>query len=316
MTHATTSTTVVQAISMPLVRREAPLTETSLTLIIMKFGAIFVKHGTEKDILSRDLREAGKIVVQYAVKNLHKPFDEFLKGAIERIELVSRVLCNGRSRFVDPWLVEGVATWEKAVLDIHIQDSERFSEDLISAVPHNFAKEVLDWLNRLPIEINDPLILLQGLEPNHDKKLPQDVRDYQRFLLARELLEKTRQNQKDLDHIEMLEKLKSALEKVVPAQIDEIKKNCEREEQTQKEQAKRVDEKVSKLESQQKETFNMYQQSSTEAQNIIDDVNSKLAQARAEMSRQQAEIAGLWNQLISCSNRINDLEGSSSCTIQ
>lgn len=313
---STNSTTLtVQTPPVHVVLRRTPLTQDSLSHIIISFGAIFTRHGTEKDILSKQLRESGKEVIVYAMKNLGKPFDEFLQGAIEKIEIVSRILFNGRTRFVDPWLVEGAATWEKSVLDTYLEDEARFSNERINAVPHGFAKEVLAWLDALPIEIRDPIILLQASESSN-VALPQAVRDYQRYQVAKQLLERTKQNQLDVEHIQMLEKIKAALEQEVSTRIDSIKENCRREEQCQQEHHKHVNEKVSNLEAQQQETLKIYKQNTKELQALIDDVSGKLDQARAHMDRQQSEIANLWNQLVSCSNRINDLEDRSSCVIQ
>src|SRR5687768_10065169 len=104
------SITVVQSASPQLV--QTPFS------ILTRFGAILIKYGAEKDSLSKNLMSAGHAFMVYALKNRGKPIKEYLQGTLEKIAEIQKVLKNpyGPSTFKNPWLIEGVITWDKSTL--------------------------------------------------------------------------------------------------------------------------------------------------------------------------------------------------------
>ena len=115
------------------------------------------------DPLSKDLLDAGEAFITFFATNYRKsaeePGDDFLKAYIEKIEKIGKVLLNpyGSGMLHDPWIIQNALTLDKSNVDEYIQYALEFNEDNLSfnkeniqAVPHLFAKEVIDWLNNLP----------------------------------------------------------------------------------------------------------------------------------------------------------------------
>src|SRR5690242_16892788 len=93
--------------------RESPKQTVLSTLL--KLGAILVKHGNKKDLLSINLMVAGHTFMAYVVANIRRPVNELLKGGIEKIEMIKSMLKNpyGIHMFQNPWLVENAVTLEE-----------------------------------------------------------------------------------------------------------------------------------------------------------------------------------------------------------
>ena len=312
---------VVQLQPLHLVLRERQLTIEAAQAIILELGAILVRYGANNDLLSQKLMVAGHTFMLYAASNLGiMPPNEVLRGGIEKIIEIKTILKNpfAPSIFREPWLVDGVVTWEKATLDAHQASGRRFGGQDVEAVPHNFAQEVLNWIGQLPVEIPEPVLLLQGAEQRvvQHVALSPEVRDYQDYMQCMHIIERTKELQGSLVIIRQLEEAKLILEQANEEGFRRFEADLARMEQNQRQQNAELGRGLVAIQTQQQETVALYQEANDVANATLIKVKVELDAAHIELNRQQHQIYSLCAQLNSQQQQLNNMDRGGFCTIQ
>jgi hypothetical protein len=151
--------------------------------IFKLFESILNRYCSEKDPLSKNLRLAGRSFMAYAAekatylrsicrttndeKEQKLKISEVVKETIVKIEELKMVLKNpfGTSTLIEPWLVEDTVTWDKTTLEDYQKLVAFFPRKMVSAAPHQFAQEVLDWINQWPHQIRNLALLPLEVTP-------------------------------------------------------------------------------------------------------------------------------------------------------
>lgn len=305
-------TLVVQESPVQLVLRASPQPARTPLSILTRFGAILIKYGAEKDILSQNLMVTGHTFMVYAVQNHGKPFNELLQGAIEKIAEIQKVLKNpfGTSTFKEPWLIDGVVTWDKSTLDEYQEYVGRFSDKVIEATPHRFAQEVLEWIAQFPIQTRAPALLEQGTGQvaRQQLALPKEVLDYQRYMQYEHLINQSKKLQQSLGLIKQLEEMNLALEEANIEGFRRFEQTLARQEESQLQQTAELQRGIGALQTQQQATVALYKEANDEAQATLRKVKAALDEAHVQMNRQQAQISSLCSQLNSCYAQLGHLQ--------
>ncbi len=339
ITFTTTSTNVETFSAQPdnIVQvASSPKAPTGPLAIIMEFGALLIKHGANQDPVSQNLVAAGKTFLVYALQNHAKPFDAILRGGVEKIEEIKKILINPltKSTFKNPWLVESIVTWDEATLTEHQGYARRFSNNGIDAVPHTFIREAINWIDRLPKHARGQLLLGQDSVRETNQSLmistvPKEVRDYQRYLLYEHIIAQSKEKQQGLMVLKEFKEMNTILEKENVEGFKRLEQIVERRQQSNLEETDELKRNLNALAIQQEKTRALLKKENglqkkdlDEAMTILKKVQTELNEAHIQMNRQQAQINDLCNQLhSSCSqvnylrNELNNADSDSGCSI-
>ncbi len=297
--------------------RQTPLT------IMTEFGEILIKYGDEQDDLSRSLMDAGHTFMVYVYENRDQSFEVLLRGAIERIEGIKKVLKNpfGPSLFKEPMLVEGIVVWDRSSVDEYNAYAHQFSGRAVEAVPHRLGREVLEWIGRLPIEANEPEVLAQGViqAAGQPLVLPQAVVDYQRYLQYGHLIDQSKRLKESQALIRRLESVSRALEEANVLGFQRFEQDLARQEESQLQQTAELQRGLRDLQTQYRGTVAMEREARNEAQATTGKLQAHLEAAYKQMASQREQIGNLCAQLQGCQAQLghlqNELNNKDDCSV-
>ncbi len=314
-------------------------------VIFTQFGSILLKYGAERDLLSQELLTSGRKLMAFAVQTAsglklnellkitdgkdqpdpileekkNKLFINLIKETIDKVEDLRKILQNpyGASTLKEPWLVEGIVTWDKFTYDEYVLLSKQFDMPFCNAKPHVFAYEVLEWLKLWPRQAkNDSSLLPQPL--NLSSTLPQAVLDYQHLTMYQDLIVKAKKLQQICVVNAELEKMVIYLEEFNASEFEKMKDLLAKQEKNGKIQFLELEGCLKNLREQQKKTDRLNRKANEENQKMISMLKSTVADMGNQINHLQAEIYYLSNQLMSCRQQLWDVEDKldSSCSIQ
>jgi hypothetical protein len=294
----------------------------ALPATILQLGDILIKHGLQEDLVSLNLMKSGHAFMAYVVENVNSAFEDLLREGIVKIQAIAAVLRNphGQGMLKDPWLVDNTATWEKSTVEEYGSHAARFEGKNIQVAPHAFAKEVIDWIQQLPVKIalRDVQADLVVAHPAESK----DLIEYKCYKAHEALLNRTQMDahnlieyERELERNYQLERFNQALKAKNRAIFHRFEQILVCQEESQLQQTAELQRGLVALQAQQQKTIDHFVQANEANQATLNKVKSHLDDAYIEMNRQQAQIYSLCSQLQSCQAQLNGMSKQGSCSI-
>jgi len=288
-----------------------------------KLGIILKKYEVEKDDLSQKILLEGRRLTIYVLENHTQPLETLLKEIIERVDSLKKILHNPfasspSSMLKDPWLINSVDVWDKANLD-ELLECQNFQPPYvrkkIDAVPHAFAKEIIDWIMHLPTERKGPPLSLDEAFVSQvavRALIPMEVA-WQKIERCHEYEQRLTQKEQNLHLAKVNKELEAMivfLDKVNQEGYEQFEQDLARQEQSHMEQTAQLSQSLHTLEKDREKTKELYQKSSVETREVLKktqdtvkdlaakahDLQSRLDSAYAQLNNAHAQIADLANQ--------------------
>lgn len=318
MTHSNTITVTAESPReyFPSHSVQQPL--TTPVLLFNEFKGILKKYEAEKDYLSLQLLIQGHEFVVFALEGQEQPQNVYLQGLIQRIENLRLTLRNPFTKSIlsDPWLVNDLV-WEKAMLDDYRKRLFAYSNVIVEATPHEFAKEVLGWIARLPTEDNASAIQCVKIS---DIALAKYERMIELVMTGRANHELQAMNTRLIDTLEDTykdqEKKLLQFQQNVDRQTTEMERSIgairEEQKKTLRTQDRRYNELGDKL-SQVKETSRRREEELEEHIETVKIFNRmNISTLKDVIEETVEELEGTKTQLVESKKRIGDLESQAS----
>lgn len=278
-----------------------PMQEDTYLSKMQALEKILNKNQENKDYLSRHLFKWGVEFLHF----LDKPQEPEKEPLMERIHRLKAILQEPFSGVLlqDPWLLPAAdLTWEKKVLDHYLGCQEKynpqFSKSSVEAIPHIFAKQMLELLHSV-----DPQPLILKLVP----QLPQVNAiglplvpinsEIGQLMQYEERLRLVFKERKQLETIAKFQKLAQILEE----ELEEgNKRNAEKMQQVThhfEKQTNEVKEKLGEIRQEYKKDLAAVQKVQKETEEKLKDVVKRNVEAHNELSQQKSTISSLYSQL-------------------
>lgn len=304
--------------------------------VIMELGKILIKYGKEEDLLSLNLFLAGHTFMSYVVGNSSEPFELLLERGIEKIEEIRKVLQNPHDptkTLRDPQLLDDVDTWEKSDVDAFIKLAAKFSpERPIRVSPHHFAKEVIDWMDALPLKSREelPEVAVTPLQIHRENRqnLSEETRTYAAYRdytdrlkgtlgLREEMHQKLAKIYEATEIILRQQEMIAYLEATNVQLFECSQSDLARQEASSREQFAEFDRVLSENSRQQKETRELYSRVNDEVCKQLNIVEEEVTKAKMELNLQQQQIVTLSSRLESCYRELAEVKNKAEggCTI-
>lgn len=290
-----------------------------LSNIILQLGEILIRHGKQNDFISLNLMRAGHAFMVYVAENINRSSDDLLNEGIQKIQIIARLLQNphGQGLLKDPWLVDNTTTWERTNAEAYQCYAAQFDNKQLEISPHVFAKEVIDWIQRFPIDIDAPADNLLDNPTGSRELIEYKCYKANEALLNQTLNVKNKliEYERQLEHCYQRERIKQAMEEENLVRYERLELVLARQEESQLQQTAELQRGLSALEVILQETRD-YQEKTDKAKDAtVNTLKSNLDQAYIELNRQQAQIYNLYLQLQSSQAEINNLNNRSRCVI-
>lgn len=152
--------TQTMTITVPFVQTGTPpdstqQNPTTAMSLFIEFKSIIDKHKDERDDLSLALLLRGREFVVFTLEDIHQSLGAYLEGLILRILEIKVELRNPFAKYElsEPLLepANGII-WERTMFEEYQRRLFAYSGENVEAFPHVFAKEMIDWLDRIPLE--------------------------------------------------------------------------------------------------------------------------------------------------------------------
>ncbi len=305
-------------------------------------GKTLLKHKNEKDTLSLRLFQHGFKMMVFAKKSQTMDLNEIPKKIDKHLNKLKAILRHpfGEILLKDPWLV-GDLVWEKEVLEWYKRCFKFFSDESIDSKPHQFASDMLSFLQKFPATREDQ-------QPKLSKRLPQvqaaainklgikvivfpqnqddsasidRIQDYaplnaevakQELLLFDELMQLA-QDERDALQNKKESKQKIEMQK---AHNQELKKQTEisrkRFEENTEQHTKEILGVLQEIRDEYMTIYNLAQRRLEESENNLKEAMNDIKESMAKISTMEEHIRQLYYQISCLQGRIASVSNSSS----